>query len=265
MLFQDYIQESGTPDDQQVTKFRITLQEYPRRWYSENADSFINIAALERLFKAKFHTVISKAEALRQFQNLALKPNESLSVYKDRVTIAAHKAGIQDEDFLVAQYISGLPSSIRSVVRAHRDATLDEATLTAQAACVDGPPLHATGTVLTAIASPGPEADSFCQFDRNQGRSRQRFRSPSNQRQWRSPARSNSRDRYGDARRSQPRDQTPRGYKSPSRQRVAFKPNSRSPSPAICQFCKSRGHTVGECRKLVRAIKEGVVVCPKDF
>jgi hypothetical protein len=180
------------------------------------------------------------------------------------VTIAASKAGIVDEEFITTQFVTGLPASIRSLVRARRDQTLDEASLTAQAACVDGTPLQSNATLLTATCTPSSDVDSFHAYTNEHSRPRHR----SQQRQWtKSPARSQSRDRSRptsrDRRFNQPRDQTPR-YKSPSRQKVAFS-KSRSPSPITCRFCGIKGHTVGDCRKLLRAIDQGLVVCPKDF
>ena len=270
MLFEDYLEETATPEAQQVRKFRVTLAEYPRKWYSDcdEKNLFTDLPTLKQLFKAKFQTVTSKAEALRLFTCLAIKPNESLPDYKTRVTIAASKAGITDEEFITAQFITGLPSSIRSVVRAHRDTSLNEATLTAQAACVDGTPLHSTGSVLAISANEGADLDSYRAYNHSD-RSRQRYRSSSNQRS-KSPARSQSRDGYRPREQSQdrkfrrPRDQTPRRA-SPSRQKVAFRPRSRSPSPLICKFCNLQGHALKDCRKCIRAIEEGLVVCPKDF
>lgn len=294
ILFLDYVQETEVAAEDQVAKFRITLNEYPRRWYNIHRAEFADLNTLERLFKAKFQPVTSRAEALKEFQSLAIRPNESLSAYKERATIVASKASIEDDELVTAQFISGLPPSIRSVVRAHQDKTLDAATMTAQAACVDGPSPNAHGAVLSLQTDTDTELcdDMHALYVTRREFSPRRPRSTfTRQRDYTShdrAARPSSRDNRRDIRdgrrdyrsrddrsssRSQsrdrafrrPRDHTPRGeYKSPNRDRkVSFRP--RSKSPLTCKFCQRRGHTIGDCHLLHKALEDGSIKCHKDF
>lgn len=292
LLFLDYLEEAKVVEAEKVAKFRITLQEYPRRWYAKNQATFTDLNTLENLFKAKFQPVISSAEYFKRFQDLSLKPNESLNDYKTRVAITASKAGINTEELMVSQFVSGLPNAIRMVVRAQKDKTLDAVTQTAQAAYVDCLPAPTADTVLAVQSAAGPKLDladamgSLYVSRGDQSPYRRSGRSPSNTRSrhddWqssrydrkdrydsgrfnrgppsrngRSSSRSASRDRNSFRR---PRDQTPRGED----RKVKFN-RPRSQSPLICKFCKKQGHALGQCRSLLKMIESGQVTCPEDF
>ena len=291
--------EANVPAQEQISKFRITLQEYPRRWYAKNLEKFQTLELLETLFKKKFEAVVSRAEHLKHFQDLALKPSEPLQDYKMRVVKTASKAGINDEEVMAAQFVTGLPASIRAIVRAQKDKTLDDVTLTAQAACVDCPQASATGTAFAVKSEQSdfdlPAAMGSLYVSRQEpspygNRRRSTSRSRSRQNDWQpdyrrdaysrdsrydNRGRRDNRGRYRDPSNDRsssrsvsrdrnsfrrPRDQTPRGQD----RKVKFD-RPRSQSPPTCKFCKKKGHVLGQCRSLLKLIESGQVTCPEDF
>lgn len=137
LKFLDFVDDSRIPQDQQVQKFRTTLNNDARQWYHLNQASFTDLVALKTAFTTTYAKHINRSDLLKQFNSVSLGPSESLLTYKNRVQKLALQAKITDDEMVVMQFIEGLPASVKGIVRARRDNTLEEALKTAQAVYTD--------------------------------------------------------------------------------------------------------------------------------
>lgn len=287
LLFQDYVTENNIANDQQVAKFRITLNSEAREWYELHKAELVNAATLERLFKAAFAQQISRSQLLKQFNTMSLNPGETIPAYSKRLKTLATKAKINDTEMLVSQFVEGLPESIRPMVKARRDETLEDATLTAQAVHSDAPPIPTGATAFSMKKTDDAELSELItqqmkalfvanrpyqrsdsrdrgrDHGRDRGRDRgrpnyQSSRYPNNNRRSvsRDSSRSQSRGRDRYERRPTPRRQSSGERRVSFNDRAASK--SRSPSPISCYFCK-KGHRYSECSQLRRALRDGKI------
>ena len=287
LLFTDFLTEAKVAEENKISKFRITLIGEPRMWFETNKDSFTSLDVLEAKFKAEFSPVTTRAEYLKQFQQLTIQPSETLIMFKKRLIKIAIKAKIQqDEELITTQFVAGLPASIRNHVRARRDANIDDAFKTAQAVLVDTPTTEvSTSYAITNESNPisGLTAqmqrlmyanDKGSRSERTRSTSRSKYnsrqdrdnRSASRSRQGRSERREQSRSSSRSHSRGRPyrRDQTPRGRKSSRDKAVSFRSKSRSRSPVRCFYCNKSGHIFGNCRLLLKHLQEGKIK-PENF
>lgn len=139
LAFEDYCDELKVQAADQVKKFRLTLSGEPRVWFKENQRSFStednaeNVNILERLFKSTYGKAMSRSDYLKQIVSIAIKPDEDLGAYRNRVQSTAAKARITDQEQIMIHFIEGLPAHVRIALKAKRDANLEECMLTARA------------------------------------------------------------------------------------------------------------------------------------
>jgi hypothetical protein len=133
--FQDALEErnlQGKTDKEKCAFFRRTLINSARLWFADNAANIETVNDLREKFLERFQKFTTRRQRLEHFQSLHLKDGEDLQSYKNRVILNADRAGFKgDKELVLIKFIDGLPSHIRTSVKARRDATLDEAMQTA--------------------------------------------------------------------------------------------------------------------------------------
>ena len=167
---------------------------------------------------------------------MTLNQGESLAAFRNRLDVAAGKAGVTEQEDMVYQFIEGMPIHIRTHLRAQAPKTIQTCMQTAQAYLLDDNTTAVTPQVMS-IAEAGPskiEIDNMISAKMEQMLlSANRWDRPDSRRESRSPYRGRypSRDRTyiwtSDQGRSNSRD---RPYRRDDRRRSNSRdrPDSRS-------------------------------------